>query len=688
MNNVTIVIPVYGNPELVVRAVDSVVRFGSLNNNKLIVVDDCGPDSEQIREMVDEARRSSANIEYFANDKNLGFVKTCNRAVFELDETSNDVLLLNSDAELTDGALAELQAVLYFSSQHACVTPRTNHGTIATIPFYSRRDRTDDEAFQFFRDHRTMLPRFSVAPVSPGFCMLIRRDVIRVHGLFDPIFSPGYDEENDFCLRVNSFGLSSVLANHAFVFHRGSKSFGSERQSKLSRTHSKILNTRYPFYPQLLANYFAKRIDPVDKFLDYLKADSTPSILIDCTALFPMINGTVTNVLSFVDFVSTHPRVLENDCTVTLLASRAMVEHYRLMRFGFRIIFVEDPFDDLFDVGFAVSPIWTIDPLERLVSKCARVAVLHLDMIAVRTWELNAANFTRENAVYAAVEWSDLTIFISESSRGDFTHFRPGAPIRDQRVIPQGLANRSRITGEVTNHEAVTTTTSPTNVDYSFRSPDLCAVFVVGNGFKHKQVEFAVEALRQPEFEVIALGGEDKRVGNATLIHSGALAEGVISNLYEQSDVVVFPSAYEGFGLPIAETLQAGKPLVVFDTPTAREVVALFGGVDRVVFFSDFALLGDAVERALGSPKSDGTTEMRSSDNFNSEIFEELLALASRDVDTDFLGRRQTHFRGVFPSLPVLNPFSLAQLSRRSTRWANAVADVLWGRIHRMFFQR
>jgi hypothetical protein len=36
----------------------------------------------------------------------------------------------------------------------------------------------------------------------------------------------------------------------------------------------------------------------------------------------------------------------------------------------------------------------------------------------------------------------------------------------------------------------------------------------------------------------------------------------------------------------------------------------------------------------------------------------------------------------------VLNPFSLAQLSRRSTRWANAVADVLWGRIHRMFFQR
>jgi hypothetical protein len=257
-------------------------------------------------------------------------------------------------------------------------------------------------------------------------------------------------------------------------------------------------------------------------------------------------------------------------------------------------------------------------------------------------------------------------------------HFRAGAPIRDQRVIPQGLVNRPRIANDDTNHEAATVTTSPTNVDYSFRSPDLCAVFVVGNGFKHKQVELAVDALRQPAFEVISLGGEDKRVGNATLIHSGALAEGVIHNLFQQSDVVVFPSAYEGFGLPIAEALQAGKPLVVFDTPTAREVVAIFGGADRVVFFSDFALLGDAVELALGFPKFDGTTEMRSSDHFNSEIFEELLALASRDVDTDFLGRRQTHFRGVSPSLS----------SRRSTRWANAVADIVWGRIHRMFFHR
>jgi glycosyltransferase involved in cell wall biosynthesis len=289
--------------------------------------------------------------------------------------------------------------------------------------------------------------------------------------------------------------------------------------------------------------------------------------------------------------------------------------------------------------------------------------------------------------VYAAAEWADLTIFISESSRRDFLHFRAGAPIRDQRVIPQGLVDRSRITGDVVNHDAVATTTSTANVDYSFGSPELCSVFVVGNGFKHKQVKLAVEALRQPEFEVIALGGEDKRLGNATLIHSGALTESEMGTLYDQADVVVFPSAYEGFGLPIAEALQAGKPLVLFDTPTAREVVALFGGPDSVVFFSDFTLLGEAVELALGSPKPDGATEMRSSDHFNSEIFEELLALASRDVDTEFLGRRQAHFRGVFPSLSVLNPFAMAQLSRRSTRWANAVADLVWGPIHRLFFR-
>jgi glycosyltransferase involved in cell wall biosynthesis len=290
--------------------------------------------------------------------------------------------------------------------------------------------------------------------------------------------------------------------------------------------------------------------------------------------------------------------------------------------------------------------------------------------------------------VYAAAEWADLTIFISESTRDDFMHFRAGAPIRDHRVIPQGLVDRSLFATDVTSHEAATTTTSLTNVAHSFGSPESCAVFVVGNGLKHKQVEFAVEALRQPEFEVIALSGEDKRVGNATLIRSGALAEGVIHNLYQQSDVVVFPSAYEGFGLPIAEALLAGKPLVLFDTPTAREVVALLGGSETVVFFSDFALLGDAVQLALDLSKSDSEIEMRSSNHFNSEIFEELLALAARDVDTDFLVSRQTHFRGVFPSLSGHNPFALAQLSRRSTRWGNAVADVVWGPISRMLFPR
>lgn len=688
MSNVTVVIPVYGNPELVARAIDSVVRFGNLEHNALLVVDDCGPDSDIIREIVTKASRSSPNISYVQNDENLGFVNTCNRAVFELDETANDILLLNSDAELTAGALVEMQAVLQLSSQHACVTPRTNHGTIATIPFYARRERSDDESFEFFLEHKELLPRFSIAPVSPGFCLLIRRDVIRVHGLFDPIFSPGYDEENDFCLRVNSVGLSSVLANHAFVFHRGSKSFGSERQAKLALAHSKMLNIRYPFYPQLLANYFAKRMNPIDKFLDYLEADSTPSILIDCTALFPLMNGTVTNILSFVEYVSTRVKSVESDCAITLLASRNMVEHYRLSRFGFRIAFVEDAYDELFDVGFALSPIWTLDPLERLVSRCARVAVLHLDIIAVRTWELNSADFTREHAVYAATEWADLTIFISEASRDDHAQFRPNSSVRREQVIHQGVVDRSRFAGEHHSDEQRSLNAQHHNITSFFGSSESVSVFVVGNGFKHKQVQLAVDALDQPNFDVIALGGEDKRVGNSTVIQSGALAENVINDLFANSDVVVFPSAYEGFGLPIAEALKAAKPLVVFDTPTAREVVALLGGGNSVYFFTDFTQLADVVELAASSTEARAEIELRSSDDFNAEIFDALLSLSASDVDIEFLTLRQMHFRGVFPSLSGLDHVSMAQLNRRATRWAIALADFVWGPIHRKIVRR
>ena len=78
--------------------------------------------------------------------------------------------------------------------------------------------------------------------------------------------------------------------------------------------------------------------------------------------------------------------------------------------------------------------------------------------------------------------------------------------------------------------------------------------------------------------------------------HLGYVSEAELAALYEQAQLVLFPSLYEGFGLPAVEAQWAGTPLVCSDLPVLREVAgegALFAPPDRP------DLMAEAVVRVL-----------------------------------------------------------------------------------------
>lgn len=80
------------------------------------------------------------------------------------------------------------------------------------------------------------------------------------------------------------------------------------------------------------------------------------------------------------------------------------------------------------------------------------------------------------------------------------------------------------------------------------------------------------------------------------VVHPGYVEAGELAALYRRAAVVVFPSLYEGFGLPAVEAQHAGSPLVCSDLPVLREVAgegALFVPPD------DPAALAAAVRRVL-----------------------------------------------------------------------------------------
>ena len=78
--------------------------------------------------------------------------------------------------------------------------------------------------------HTLSARAFPRVPLLNGFCIMLRRTVLDSVGLLDEeSFPRGYGEENDYCLRMRQGGFSLAIADHCFVYHAKSQSFGEER---------------------------------------------------------------------------------------------------------------------------------------------------------------------------------------------------------------------------------------------------------------------------------------------------------------------------------------------------------------------------------------------------------------------------------------------------------------------------
>lgn len=256
MKSVTIIVPVYGDWESLEECIVSLKQHvGSYHT--VMFVNDCGPDADFIEKNIRKMIRGKDNFRYYRNEKNLGFLKTCNRAVFELDKTRNDVILLNSDTRVTKGFIKGLQRVFEDNKKVGAVSPRTNNATIATIPIREIKNKSlrQEDSFAFYQRFKDRLPTYTISPVAHGFCILIRRSLIKEHGLFDEVFGAGYGEETDFCLRIAEYGYKSAISNRSYVYHLEARSFTLDRKKKLIEISAKIIDARYPNYMREVRDY-------------------------------------------------------------------------------------------------------------------------------------------------------------------------------------------------------------------------------------------------------------------------------------------------------------------------------------------------------------------------------------------------------------------------------------------------
>lgn len=108
------------------------------------------------------------------------------------------------------------------------------------------------------------------------------------------------------------------------------------------------------------------------------------------------------------------------------------------------------------------------------------------------------------------------------------------------------------------------------------------------------------------ELMLVGAGGADedevRRRAGARCHLRGFVSDADLHDLYRRAMLLVMVSRWEGFGLPVAEALQAGCPVLVADTPALREA----GGPEALVVPEpcDAEAIAAALTAALSDPSA------------------------------------------------------------------------------------
>lgn len=261
MKKVDIVVPIYNAYEYTEECIKSILKYTNLHEHTLLLINDKSPD-EKIMPMLEKYAKENfdKNIVVLENEENVGFVKTVNKG---MEYSKNDVILLNSDTEVTKNWLEKIITCAYSNEYIATVTALTNNGTIASVPNFGvdnelPKNVSLEEYAQIIENCSQR--RYPELTTGNGFCMYIKRKVIDEIGIFDDVtFEKGYGEENDFCYRALDHGYINVLCDDTFIYHKGTQSFKKENltvsRAAVIEEHLKRLRKKYPIYTKKTDNF-------------------------------------------------------------------------------------------------------------------------------------------------------------------------------------------------------------------------------------------------------------------------------------------------------------------------------------------------------------------------------------------------------------------------------------------------
>jgi glycosyltransferase involved in cell wall biosynthesis len=227
----------------------------------------------------------------------------------------------------------------------------------------------------------------------------------------------------------------------------------------------------------------------------------------------------------------------------------------------------------------------TLDELARIkADRQCRVIAMAFDLIPLTHTHL-AFNKNRdifERYYRKLISTADLVLCISASSLADLRAFAQSQALELPRCEVLHLGDAESDCDSAAEFDRV-------------RRRDL--VLWVGTVERRKNLELLFDALRILESEgtqlpTVAVVGErgwgvrdllkeielESTAASRSFVFLGNVPDATLASLYRRASALVFPSHYEGWGLPLREAAIHGCPIAAGDTPASREALLAYSG--------------------------------------------------------------------------------------------------------------
>jgi len=212
-----IIIPVWNQLTFTKDCIESIMRNTS-GEYGIIIIDNAS--DEETKKYLETLKAfGKLPVVLIRNEENLGFIKAVNQGMAS--SAADFICILNNDTIVAKGWLKEMIDIAGAGGDIGIVNPSSNN--LGQKP--ASGEPVDLYAEKIVRNSGQSVE----LSAAIGFCMLIKREVIRKIGLFDEIYGMGNFEDTDFSRRAVKEGYKCVRACGAYVYHRESSSFSKVR---------------------------------------------------------------------------------------------------------------------------------------------------------------------------------------------------------------------------------------------------------------------------------------------------------------------------------------------------------------------------------------------------------------------------------------------------------------------------